>query len=192
MRVIAGKWKGLRLQAPQGFKTRPTADRVREGIFSIIGNKVKDSYFLDLFAGSGSVGLEALSRGAQSIVFVEQDLSAIKSLKKNITRINAEKNCAIIHADGFKINAVFHRKKTKFDIIYMDPPFFIPGFFEKIKPYFTMPVIFENGLMILEHFHKIESPDDFGKLFKIKEIIYGDSALSLYCFNLSSGEKPVS
>ncbi|OGL43905.1 MAG: 16S rRNA (guanine(966)-N(2))-methyltransferase RsmD [Candidatus Schekmanbacteria bacterium RBG_13_48_7] len=192
MRVIAGKWKGLKLQAPHGLKTRPTADRVREGIFSVLGDKVKDTYFLDLFAGSGSVGLEALSRGAHYVVFVEQDVNAIKSLRKNIARINAEKNCIIYPADGFRINRVFHRKNTKFDIVYMDPPFFIPMFLEKIKTYFTTPVIHENGLMILEHFHKIESPADFGKLEKVKEITYGDTGLSLYNFNLSSGEKPLS
>ena len=122
MRIIAGNAKGRKLQAPKGSKTRPTSDRVREAIFSIVGDLVLDALVLDLYAGTGAMGLEALSRGARQAVFVETDISALKCLEMNIRLCGCGDRSNVV-----KRPALNYLEKPGpgggFDLVFADPPY---------------------------------------------------------------------
>lgn len=122
MRIVAGQWRGRKLQAPQGDTTRPTADRTRETLFSMLVSRLGDFEGLkvaDLFAGSGALGLEALSRGAASCVFVEQDAPAIRALRANIANFQAQSACDVRAASVLQLGPA----KEPLDLILLDPPY---------------------------------------------------------------------
>jgi 16S rRNA (guanine966-N2)-methyltransferase len=118
--VIGGRFKGRRLKSPKGEATRPTKAIVRKAVFDICQGQIEGSSFLDLFAGTGAMGLEALSRGASHATFVDRDLQAISSLKENIAALNVQKECRVIKGD---VLLLMKSLKDSFDIIYVDPPY---------------------------------------------------------------------
>lgn len=121
MRVIAGEWRGRKLQAPAGAVTRPTADRVRETVFSMLASRIgtfEDLRVADLFAGSGALGFEALSRGAESATFVEQDRSALSALRANAASLDAESRVLLIPGSALSL-----RPAQPFDLVFADPPY---------------------------------------------------------------------
>ena len=122
MRIIAGRHRGRRLVTPPGLATRPTADRVREALFNILEHgepPVRGSRFLDLFAGSGAVGLEALSRGAASVLLVERDLQAARAIERNIANLGETTNARLLRQDASRLP----QARETFDIAYLDPPY---------------------------------------------------------------------
>jgi 16S rRNA (guanine(966)-N(2))-methyltransferase RsmD len=123
MRIIAGRFRGLRLPALRGSAVRPTAERVREAVFSMLGTEVVDARVLDLFAGSGSFGLEALSRGAVSVVFVDKDRKVTERLALTIKAFGATDGASVFTMDAFEAVRVFFREGSKFDIVFLDPPY---------------------------------------------------------------------
>ena len=121
MRIVAGRWGGRRLIAPRGDAVRPTADRVREALFSILGDRVQDARVLDLFAGSGALGLEALSRGAAAATFVDSSPAAIAALKANLDALGAD---AEVHrADALRFLRAAPGKARHYDLVLLDPPY---------------------------------------------------------------------
>ncbi len=120
-RVIAGRYGGRRLQAPPGDATRPTADRVREALFSILGARVEDARALDLFAGSGALGLEALSRGAAQVTFVETGPAALKALRTNIAALGAD--AEVVRADALRWLRAAPDDARQYDLVFLDPPY---------------------------------------------------------------------
>ncbi len=123
MRIISGKYRGRVLSAPKSKLTRPSSSLVRGAVFNILQDRVEGAEFLDLFAGSGLVGLEALSRGAKNITFVEKENNALDALTKNIKALGAESESTILRGDAFFHLKNLGKKKKKFDIIYIDPPY---------------------------------------------------------------------
>jgi 16S rRNA (guanine(966)-N(2))-methyltransferase RsmD len=121
VRVIAGRYGGRRLQAPPGTATRPTSDRVREALFSILGTRVAGARVLDLFAGSGALGLEALSRGAASVTFVESAPAALRVLRTNLSTLDAE--AEIVRADALKWLRAASAGPRQYDLVFLDPPY---------------------------------------------------------------------
>lgn len=121
--IIGGLYRGRRLSAPAGLQTRPTSGRLRESFFNICRNRIEDAVFLDLFAGSGAMGFEALSRGARAAVFVDSGRDAIRCIRENAFRLNVESQCRIECADAIKTAERLNREKVAFDIIYADPPY---------------------------------------------------------------------
>ena len=121
MRVIAGQWRGRPLKAPPGAATRPTSDRVREALFSILAARIPDARVLDLFAGSGALGLEALSRGAQSAVFVDDAAAATRAIQANLDTLGADADVRKIDALRFLTAARDHG--AQYDLIFLDPPY---------------------------------------------------------------------
>ena len=121
-RIISGKYKGLRLQSVPGSITRPVTDRVKEALFNIIGADIVGANFLDLFGGTGSIGIEAISRGAELVFFIEKNYSAYKVLSKNLSLLNTSENFQLLYGDAF--NFVSRGFPVKFDYIYVAPPQF--------------------------------------------------------------------
>lgn len=145
MRIIAGKFKGKKLIAPNSKLVRPTADMVREAVFAILFDKVENASFLDLFCGSGAIGIEALSRGAKEVVFVDNFYSSIKATKENLQNVGEK---AVVVKKDFKdfLNAC----QNKFDIIYIDPPY-ASGYYEKaLELIFNKNLLNDQGIIICE------------------------------------------
>ncbi len=184
MRIIGGMAKGRALHFPAGSKERPTSDFLREALLNILG-PVVDKSFLDLFAGSGSVGLEAASRGAKGVYFIEKDKILAAVAQKNIESCSFEKKCRIINADiRTGLNDLL-RKKCKFDIVFADPPYnkgLVEATIKLLKEY---PVFQEDALIVIQH----STREDLG-LFSVEGInreavwhqidqrTYGDNAIS--------------
>jgi 16S rRNA (guanine966-N2)-methyltransferase len=121
VRVIAGTYKGRRLQAPPGLDTRPTADRIREALFSILGPRVEHARVLDLFAGSGALGIEALSRGARAATFVDNAAPAIRTVAANVEAVGAE--AEVIRAEARRFLGGASRSARQYDLVFLDPPY---------------------------------------------------------------------
>jgi 16S rRNA (guanine966-N2)-methyltransferase len=148
MRVIAGSRKGHRLDAPRGLDTRPTSDRVRENIFNLVG-PVDGARVLDLFAGSGALGIEALSRGAASAVFVEHDPDAIRTIERNLDRLRLT-GARVVRGDALRAIAQESNAGEKYDLVLVDPPY---GMLTEIQPRLArhLPsLLTADGLLVLE------------------------------------------
>ena len=181
MRIIAGKFKGKKLIEPSDKKTRPLKDLVKESLFNVIkhSNKfsidLKNSSVLDLFAGVGSFGLEALSRGAKNVIFVDNYSNVLNILEKNITNLNLKKKSNILKEDLLN-DFSFKNLNQKFDIIYLDPPFKENNIIPLISEIKDSKILKSNGVVIL-HRHKDEN-DNFSDVFKIiEEKKYGISKI---------------
>ena len=182
MRIIGGKNKGKKIILPLDRTTRPIRDLVKESIFNLIEHSnnfntvIKNSNVLDLFSGTGSFGLECLSRGAKSITFIDRYESIIKILKKNILAINGEKDSTVIEENCFEYFSNKIHFKNKFDIIFLDPPYRerkINFLLEKIK---DNEVLKKNGILIL-HRHKKDDLEITNKLNVIDIRNYGISKI---------------
>ncbi|MBR6616678.1 MAG: 16S rRNA (guanine(966)-N(2))-methyltransferase RsmD [Oscillospiraceae bacterium] len=184
MRVITGSAKGTHLKTLEGLDVRPTTDRVKEGMFSSIQFDLAGSTVLDLFAGSGQLGIEALSRGAKQAVFVDHSPQAIKVIKENLEKT------------GFTSKAQVYQKESEqffaycpdrfFDFIFLDPPYrkdilqeILPNLAKKLK---------ESGKMICEHEKDLEMPEKIFNLRLKKEYFYGKIVVSVYAFEEEESE----
>ncbi len=150
MRVISGNARGLRLKAPIGIDTRPTIDRIKESLFNIIANDLYDIDFLDLYSGSGGIGIEALSRGAKSAVFVDSSRESVSVIEENLKFTRLFEKARILKSDVFDAVLKFGREKQKFDIIFMDPPYKKGLVEETLKMILKAEVLRSNGFIIAE------------------------------------------
>ncbi|WP_406678268.1 16S rRNA (guanine(966)-N(2))-methyltransferase RsmD [Moorella sp. ACPs] len=177
LRIIAGQARGRRLLTPKGRHTRPTSDRVREAMFNILGARVIDSLFLDLFAGSGAVGLEALSRGAREAVFVENNRQALACLNANLAATGFKDKAQIIAADARRALAELSGRDLAFDLIYIDPPYH-EGWGDIILPA-VVPLLSPDGLAVLETATSEAAPE-IADMVLMARRVYGDTALNFY------------
>ncbi|KYH32497.1 16S rRNA (guanine(966)-N(2))-methyltransferase RsmD [Neomoorella mulderi] len=177
LRIIAGQARGRRLRTPKGRATRPTSDRVREALFNILGARVIDSLFLDLFAGSGAVGLEALSRGARKAVFVENDRQALACLAANLAATGFKDKAQIIAADARRALAHLAGRGLVFDLVFSDPPYY-QGWGDVILPA-VVPLLSPGGLVVLET-AKSEAAPETADMVLMARRVYGDTALNFY------------
>ncbi len=150
MRVIAGSAKGTRLKAPGGLKTRPTSSRVKEAFFNIVGQRILDTTFLDLFSGSGAMGIEALSRGSAQAVFIEKDRVCAKIITENLARCRMLDRSVILTRDAHLALSLLSRKKCKFEIVYIDPPYHYPGIFDLVSQLEKDQLLVTGSLVGLE------------------------------------------
>lgn len=151
MRIIAGKNRGTKLYTLEGDDiTRPTLDRVKESLFNIIVNHILDSNVLDLFAGSGSLGLEAISRGAKKTIFCDKSKKAIDIIQKNITKTKVEDKVEIINKDYTDCILHLSSKNIKFDIIFLDPPYATNYIEKSIELIIEKDLLKDNGIIIIE------------------------------------------
>lgn len=178
MRIVAGKFGGLRLDTPRGLNIRPTADRVREALFSILASRVPGSRVLDLFAGTGALGLEALSRGAAGAVFVDQNAEAVRIIRTNIRRLGVDAQAEVLQGNVVQVLRRLAGRGFCFDLLFMDPPYG-RGLIETTLPH--LGVLAEAGaLLIAEHPAKEFPPESSAQWRRIDTRFYGDTALSFY------------
>ena len=189
MRVIAGTHRGRRLRRPQGSAIRPTSDRVREALFSIIGNRLLDGHFLDLYAGTGAVGVEALSRGAAHVTCVESDTEALKLLRRNVEECGVADDVTIVPQQVEHFLKRPDRWEGPYEVIFADPPYnetheFIALLSEPVAD----RLFAADAWLILEHANKTSVPSSLGRALRTRHYRYGDTALSRY--SLPHQEQP--
>jgi 16S rRNA (guanine(966)-N(2))-methyltransferase RsmD len=176
MRVISGQYKGRRLKTPTWEGLRPTSDRLRETLFNVLGTRVADAFVLDGYAGTGAVGIEALSRGASGVVFVERDARAAALIAENLRHCGISEGCAIIRADIGRLSQPGGVRR--FDVILLDPPYQDVDLDSCVSRAATW--LAPGGLLVLEHARRRMSPPRAGDLTRMRVVHSGDSALSLY------------
>lgn len=176
MRVISGKYKGRIIKMPKGI--RPTQDKVRKALFDILGD-VKGLSFLELFAGSGAVGLEALSQGAKQVVFVEEDQKCQEAIRKNLFVIGLS-GYRVIGLDAIGAIKRLKQNNEKFDIIFLDPPYYRKLAKKTLKTLVSYDILAPNGFIIVQHFKKNSLSNVVGDLKLFKQKRYGDTVLSFY------------
>lgn len=180
MRIISGSAKGRRLKAPPGLNTRPITDMIKEALFNVWGNRIYEAKMLDLFAGSGSVGIEALSRGAEYVVFVDNSNSAVKVIRENLNHCNFESGFDIYRGDVFQVLNRIANRSAKFDLVYIDPPFTQDHLFKKVMELLSQLDILESdGIVVIRTPRKKDMPS-FEPLYKYRHDNYGESSLHYY------------
>jgi 16S rRNA (guanine966-N2)-methyltransferase len=176
MRVIAGSLKGRRLKTPGWDGLRPTSDRLRETLFNILAQRTAGARVLDGYAGTGAVGIEARSRGASEVVFVERDARAATLIEDNLAHCGVTSGCAIMRADIGRLPDPFGARR--FDLILLDPPYAEPDLEAVVARAGAWLAV--DGLLVLEHARRREAPVAAGGLTRTRVVPSGDSALSFY------------
>jgi 16S rRNA (guanine(966)-N(2))-methyltransferase RsmD len=178
MRVIAGEVKGRKLFSLPGV--RPTAESTRESLFNILGKEISSAKVLDLFAGTGALGIEALSRGAKEAVFVDNNRLSEKAVKRNIANLGFENRATIYRLEVDKALKLFSRKGYKFDIIFIDPPYESSMATRTLIEISDSNTLSDGGLIVVEHYRKDVLPQAPGRLKMKRKEVYGDTAISFY------------
>ena len=178
MRVVSGKFRGMKLNTIEGDSTRPTRDMVKEALFSIIMNYVPDCTFLDLFAGSGAIGIEALSRGAKEVIFVDNNPKCVKVIIDNVKKLKAEDGSRIYNTDYMV--ALKKLQGEKIDVIYLDPPYNKEMSVKAANLISEYDILSDDGIIIIESDTNEFVPDLIGRYEKYNYKRYGRNILSLY------------
>jgi len=181
MRVIAGKFKSRRLNAPAGMETRPTSDRLRETLFNVVSPRVAESTWLDLFAGTGAVGIEALSRGARMVYFVEASAKAARVIRQNLGALKVEDGFEIIEREAALALRMLDSQAVSCDFCFLDPPYRKMGDYEQVLGFLSQSQIIRPGsTVIAEHDKHFDPGDMFGALRRQRKLQQGDAVLSFY------------
>lgn len=162
LRIISGKARGTKLDTLEGLDTRPTLDRIKESLFNILQNKIYESKVLDLFAGSGALGLETLSRGANEAILCDNSYKAIKIIKNNIAKTHCEKQTKVINNDYKETLEML--KNEKFDIIFLDPPYESQFDIQALKIIIEKDMLSKEGIIVLETDNEKEKKENLYKL----------------------------
>ena len=180
MRIIAGKARGKKLKTPDGDHIRPTLDRIRENIYNMIGTGIRGSVFLDLFSGTGAMGIEALSRGANKVYFVDSDRRSYELTQYNIKSARLEENALIYNMEAERALEQFESQGVKFDIIFLDPPYnkgIVQKILQQLEKYNIMQ---DEGTAIVETDRSEETPESIGKFFREREKNYAATKITFY------------
>jgi 16S rRNA (guanine(966)-N(2))-methyltransferase RsmD len=183
VRVIAGRFRSRPLSAPSGLKTRPTSDRLRETLFNVLAQRIAGARFVDLYAGSGAVGIEALSRDAEFVWFAESAAPAIRTIRENLASLEI--------ADGYQIEAkgalplleLLARNTTAVDLIFLDPPYEEEKEYNRALTYLGEKgtrILAEDARVVAEHRAKLDLAENYGTLERVRVLKQGDAALSFY------------
>lgn len=184
MKIIAGTLKGRNFYMPAGI--RPTQDLVRKAIFDTIGNDLAGFSFLDLFSGSGALGLEAISRGAKKVIFVEKNMLCANTINENLKTLGidyhdySEYAYFVMNADAFVAAKDLNRRKEKFDIIFADPPYGADLAKKILKDLVGYDIVHPNSLIIMQHDKHEILPESLGRFLRVRERKYGTSRISIY------------
>lgn len=185
MRVITGVYKGRRLDSIEGMDIRPTSDMVKESLFNILSSEIIESDFLDLFGGTGGVGIEAVSRGAKSVVFIDNSIKSIKVLRKNLESLNIKDNVEVFNTDYLTAINKLHRNGRLFDIIFIDPPYRTGIAQRALEKLCDDPILKNSGIIIVEHDTKDQMPEKVGNIKMYRDKRYGNTKLSFYGIDIT-------
>lgn len=181
MRIIAGELKGRKLYTPNDKRIRPTSDKVKESLFNMISNNLEDAIVIDLFSGTGNLGLEAISRGASHCYFGDKSKDSLELTNKNITYCKVSNKSILLLGDFKK---VLNSIKEKVDIIFLDPPY-NQGFIDKcLEMIYQNNLLTDDGIIIAEHNISEVLPNRIYSFKKIKEKRYGTIGISIYSLDL--------
>lgn len=196
MRIIAGKFRSRQLKSLKGLALRPTSDRLRETLFNVLANLVPGSRFVDLFAGTGAVGIEALSRGAREVIFVEKHAPAVALIRKNLESLEIRDHFRVLAQDALqaleRLAGEPPAPSSQIDLLFLDPPYADQAQYASILSFLGQADLLASGAVVIaEHLRALDLPESFGKLERIRVLRQGDAALSFYRYRPPSPqEKP--
>ncbi|HEY1469732.1 MAG TPA: 16S rRNA (guanine(966)-N(2))-methyltransferase RsmD [Candidatus Acidoferrum sp.] len=187
MRVIAGKFRSRSLKSLKGLALRPTSDRLRETLFNVLADRVRDARFVDAFAGTGAVGIEALSRGAREVIFIENHVPAVALIRKNLQTLGIQSLASVVALDALRgLQRLAPNPPTAssvVDIVFLDPPYAAAQEYRRVLTFLGIaPFLGEGSLVIAEHRSSVELPEAFGGLARVRVLRQGDATLSFYRF----------
>jgi len=184
MRIIAGEYRSRVLTAPRGMETRPTSDRLRETLFNILAPRIAGARFTDLYAGSGAVGLEALSRGAMHVHFAENAPPAITAIRQNLKLLNISRNYMLHERSALATLDRLQQQQSVQDIVFLDPPYEAAKEYEQVLGMLgsaaSARLLAPEALVVAEHAKRTSLAARYGVLERIREKTQGDAALSFY------------
>lgn len=185
MRVIAGIYRSRPLKGLKGLALRPTSDRLKETLFNVIHPRIEGARFLDLFAGTGAIGIEAISRGAQMAVFVEKHAAAVRLIRQNLENLEIDSGARVIATGALqgleKLEEHSAEKVPGFDIVFLDPPYDATEEYLQVLTFLEeSKILSTEGIVIAEHRFKFNLPGNCGSLTRYRLLEQGDAALSFY------------
>lgn len=196
MRVIAGSYRSRVLKSLDGPALRPTSDRLRETLFNVLGAGICGAQFVDLFAGTGAIGIEALSRGASDVLFVESHPPAARLIRQNLQSLQIAKGARVLAMDALRaLEKIQQRQKTRefvYDYIFLDPPYAAAEEYQRVMKFLgTAPFVSSDTIVIAEHSRKFELAEEFATLERVRVLRQGDAVLSFYRRLTNSSETRV-
>ncbi len=180
LRIVGGTARGIRINAPDTTKTRPTLDRVKESVFNMLMPYIDETHVLDLFAGSGNLGIEALSRGALHTVFVDESKTCRAIIAENLNKTKFISQSQILTMDVFRALRLLKDEGRKFDLVFMDPPYNMNFLVKTLQLLNDFDIIKEDGIVACEHHEDERAPEKVGSLSKVRSKAYGDTLFSFY------------
>jgi 16S rRNA (guanine966-N2)-methyltransferase len=180
MRIVAGSRRGIPLKSLPGLNTRPTSDKVKESIFNMIGPYFDGGVAVELFGGSGSLSLESLSRGADEAYIFEKNAKACTIIQENVEKCRFTEYVHIQRTDARNAIPVLSKSERKIDYLFIDPPYAESKFYELAQDLVDAELLSDTAVIVCEHDKKMELPDNYGMFNKIKNTVYGNSAISIY------------
>lgn len=197
MRVIAGTYRSRILKSLKGLALRPTSDKLRETLFNVLGPSVAGSRFIDLFAGTGAIGIEALSRDAAEVVLVENHAPAAALIRKNLESLDIRSGATVLPVDALrgleKLASRPDRKSTLYDFVFLDPPYAAAKDYARVLEFLgSANLLADGGTVIVEHRRNFDLPEEAGALRRFRVLKQGDAALSFYRVALAAAGENIS
>jgi 16S rRNA (guanine966-N2)-methyltransferase len=181
MRIISGRFKSRQLKATPPRGVRPTSDKLRETLFNVLSTAITDATFLDGCAGMGAIGIEAISRDAAFVYFVDKSRTATRIIKENLQSLDVTEGYKILEMDFPKALDLFVRDGIAFDIAFIDPPYEGGDLYKiAVQKFSSAPLLKTGGLLIIEHSKREDLPESIGTLRKVRSLVQGDSTLAFY------------
>jgi 16S rRNA (guanine966-N2)-methyltransferase len=180
VRIIGGRYRGRRLRTCEGFAIRPTSDRLRETLFDILSPLIKESLFGDVCAGSGAVGIEAISRGASHVTFIESSRPAVRVIEANLAALGITEGATILQSDALIALKGLSRQERSFDLVFFDPPYDSKIYPIVMDLFGSGELLASDGLVVVEHRAKNPPAARFGDLVLFREVRQGQSSLAFY------------
>ena len=180
MRIGSGRFRGRQLHTPRGLFTRPTSGRLKKSLFDTLATELESARVLELFAGAGALGIEALSRGASFVLFVERSRQAVDAIRTNLMELEIEVQAGIIKKDVLSALLQLADKKEVFDIVVLDPPYRARTEDVILNTLESKGLVVGGGLVVVEHHHKTELRERYGCLSRLRELTAGESRFTLF------------
>lgn len=185
MRIVAGKFRSRQIKSLKGRELRPTSDRLRETLFDVLNSVIEGARFLDVFAGTGAIGIEALSRGAREAVFLEKHRPAGKLIRENLAGLGIDRGFLVLCGDAFRTLEELARRNdaapSAFDIVFLDPPYAATDEYERVLNLLgSSTLLSPSTIVVAEHHHKLRLPAEAGLLRRYRFLRQGDAGLSFY------------